>query len=384
MIWYNNHIFNFLKLFRWRVIIMKKIMSVILVLMITAMIFAGCAGSDDKGATPAPTQANTDSETNSSNITKVGLGTLTSIASSKDKTDESGPVGQVDTVMAAVGFDSAGKVVSVTIDNAQTRVNFDTDLKLTSDPDAEYKTKVELGDEYGMKKRSEIGKEWYEQIAELEKWMVGKTVDEIKSMKTVNKDASHPAVPDEQDLTSLVTITVQDYIAVVEEAWNNAVDVAGNATKVGLGQNIAIGKSKGGEGENGPVAQVDTVMAAVGFTADGKIAAAVIDNAQARVSFDKDGKLTSDPNAEYKTKVELGDDYGMKKQSQIGKEWYEQIAELQKWMTGKTIDEVKSMKTVEKDASHPAVPDEPELSSQVTISVQDYIAAVAEAFDKAK
>jgi len=160
------------------------------------------------------------------------------------------------------------------------------------------------------------------------------------------------------------------------------------ATHIGadgfMGHNITIGKSKGVEGDNGPLAQVDTVMAAVGFTADGKVAAAIIDNAQTRVSFDKDGKLTSDPNAEYKTKVELGDDYGMKKQSQIGKEWYEQIAELEKWMSGKTIDEIKSMKTVEKDASHPAVPDEPELSSQVTISVQDYIAAVAEAFDKAK
>src|SRR5690554_4118281 len=101
---------------------MKKIISVILVLMITAIIFAGCAGSDNQGATPAPTQTNTGSETNEGTITKVGLGTLTSIASSKDKTDEAGPIGQVDTVMAAVGFDSAGKVVSVTIDNAQTRV----------------------------------------------------------------------------------------------------------------------------------------------------------------------------------------------------------------------------------------------------------------------
>jgi len=52
--------------------------------------------------------------------------------------------------------------------------------------------------------------------------MVGRTVNEIKAMKTVEKDASHPAVPDEAELTSLVTISVQDYIAAVAEAYANA------------------------------------------------------------------------------------------------------------------------------------------------------------------
>jgi uncharacterized protein YuzE len=374
---------------------MKKILSFALVLMLMAAMFASCsspgandatpAPTQDTKETPAPTQDNTDTNTDTAadGIVKLGLGHLTSIASSKDAAEDKGPTGQVDTVMAAVGFDKDGKVVSVTIDNAQTKVNFDKDLKLTSDPAAEYKTKVELGDGYGMKARSEIGKEWFEQIAELEKWMVGKTVEEIKAMKTKERDASHPAVPDDPELTSLVTITVQDYIAAVEEAWANAVDVE-NAVKVGLGQNIAIGKSKGADGDNGPMAQVDTVMAAAAFTADGKVAGVIIDNAQTKVNFGTDGKLTSDPKAEFKTKVELGDAYGMKKNSGIGKEWYEQIAELQKWMTGKTVAEVEGMKTKEKDASHPAVPDDPELTSLVTVTVQDYIAAVVEANNNAK
>ncbi len=254
---------------------------------------------------------------------------------------------------------------------------------MTSDPNAEIKTKVELGDDYGMKARSEIGKEWYEQIAELEKWMVGKTVDEIKSMKTKEVDAAHPAVPDDPELTSLVTISIQDYIAVVVEAWEKAIDVE-SADKVGLGVTVSIASSKDADDENGPVAQVDTVMAATAITADGKVAGTVIDNAQTRVSFDKDGKLTSDPSAEFKTKVELGDDYGMKSRSEIGKEWYEQISELGKWMTGKTLDEIKSMKTKEVDAGHPAVPDDPDLTSLVTITVQDYISVVSESFDRSK
>ena len=131
-------------------------------------------------------------------------------------------MGQVDTVMASVGFDKDRKVVSVTIDNAQTKVTFDAALQVTSDIKAEGKTKVELKEEYGMIKASSIGKEWYQQADALGQWMVGKTVDEIKAMKTKNKDASHPAVPDVPELTSSVTVSVQDYIAAVAEGYANA------------------------------------------------------------------------------------------------------------------------------------------------------------------
>ena len=52
-------------------------------------------------------------------------------------------------------------------------------------------------------------------------------------------------------------------------------------------------------------------------------------------------------------------------------------------MTGKTVAEIKALKVKERDASHPQAPDDPELTSLVTITV-DYIAAVAEAFEKAR
>ena len=361
---------------------MKKLLSIILLLALAVGVFAGCTGANNDSPTPTPAQNNGGSG-NAEGIVKLGLGQVVSIASSKSAEGDNGAMAQVDTIVAAVGFDQDGKVASVTIDNAQTRVNYDKDGTMTSDPAAELQTKVELGDAYKMKDNSSIKKEWYEQIAELEKWMLGKSVDEIKNMKTKEIDSGHPAVPDDPELTSLVTISVQDYIAVVAEAWEKAVDVE-SADKVGLGINISIAKSKGADAENGPAAQVDTVMAATAITADGKTAGTIIDNAQTKVTFDKDGKLTSDPAAELKTKVELGDAYEMKGNSSINKEWYEQIAELEKWMTGKTIDEIKDMKTKETDSSHPAVPDDPELTSLVTISVQDYIAAVSESFDLAK
>lgn len=350
---------------------MKRAVAVSLLLALALVTLAGCQSGPS--------------------IAKIGIGHVTSIAKSTDLTVKDGnvipPTAQVDTVIAAVAFDKNGKVVKVTIDTAQVRVNYDKDLKVTSDTKAEGKTKVELGDQYGLGKVSSIKKEWYQQIAELEKWMTGKTIDQIKAMKTKQRDATHPAVPDVPELTSLVTITVQDYIKAVEEAYKNAVEVKGAAT-LGLGHlirtNKSVGYSKTETGETLPMAQADVIMAAVAFDKSGKVVRALIDNAQTRVQYDKEGKVTSDKTAEPKTKKELGDQYGMGKVSSIKKEWYQQIAELEKWMAGKTVDQIKAMKTKQRDAAHPAVPDVPELTSLVTISVEDYIAVVAEASQKAK
>ena len=371
---------------------MKKVLSIVLVLTLALSVLAGCSApaapaEPAKPAEPAAPAAEGGS------IVKLGLGHITTIAKSKDLgKDAEGkevlPLGQVDTVMAAVGFDKDGKVISVTIDNAQTKVTFDAALQVTSDIKAESKTKVELKEEYGMIKASSIGKEWYQQAEALGQWMVGKTVDEIKAMKTKNKDASHPAVPDVPELTSSVTVSVQEYIAAVAEAYETAVDVAGGE-KVGLGHVITTGKSKGlGKDAEGkevlPFAQVDTVMAATAFDKDGKVVGTIIDNAQTKITFDNTGKVTADKAAEYPTKVELKEGYGMIKASSIGKEWYQQADALGQWMVGKTVDEIKAMKTKNKDASHPAVPDVPELTSSVTVSVQEYIAAVAEGYANAK
>lgn len=167
---------------------MKKVLALTLV----AVLLAGCGAAAS---------------------VKTGLGHNISIAKSKDATAEAAGLAQVDTVMAAVTVDSANKILGVTIDTAQTKVNFDATGKLTTDLAAEQKTKVELGDAYGMKKASSIGREWYEQIAELEKWMVGKTVDKITAVK-------EPA--NEADLKSKVTVSIGDYQAAVAEAVKNA------------------------------------------------------------------------------------------------------------------------------------------------------------------
>ncbi|HHY75453.1 MAG TPA: hypothetical protein GX500_01570 [Firmicutes bacterium] len=366
---------------------MRKTVTSLVVLVLMLVMLAGCSGGTQNTEPQTPPASSTPK------VAKIGLGHITTIEKSTDlEVDADGnvkaPVGQVDTVIVAAAFDAEGKVVQVTIDTSQSKVAFDKDLQLTTDITVPGETKTELKDRYGMKRVSSIGKEWYEQAAELEKWMIGKTVDEIKAMKTKQRDESHPAVPDVPELTSLVTITVQDYIAALEEAYKNAVEVPEGGAKFGLGHVVDLASSKGYSNVDGtetlPLAQVNTTIAATLFDKDGKVLRTVIDTCQTKVTFDKDGKVTSDKTAELKSKVELGDGYGMKRASSIGKEWFEQIAELEKWMAGKTVSEIKAMKTKQRDASHPAVPDVPELTSLVTITVQDYLAAVEESYNNAK
>ena len=152
---------------------------------------------------------------------KTGIGVVNSIAKSKDVTADAPGLAQVDTIMAAVTIDGSGKILNVNIDATQTKVNFDATGKITTDLTAALQTKKELGSAYGMKKASGLGRDWHEEIADLEKWMVGKTADQVASMK-VKEVEGKPGVPDETDLTSKVTIAVPDFLLAVDKAIKNA------------------------------------------------------------------------------------------------------------------------------------------------------------------
>ena len=72
---------------------------------------------------------------------------------------------------------------------------------------------------------SPIGKEWYEQIAALEEWMTGKTVEEALALEVYDKDESHTSVPADEDLTSSCTMSVGGYLEALKGAADAAVEV---------------------------------------------------------------------------------------------------------------------------------------------------------------
>ncbi len=359
---------------------MKKLLALILVLSIALFAFVGCAKEQPAPApAPAPSEEPKEEPKNEEPVAegavKTGLAVVTSLGKSKDATADAEGVSQSDSVVVAVTVDNEGKIVKAVIDTAQTKINFSNEGKVTTDLASVFAPKQELKEEYGMAKASSLGKEWYEQANALADYFVGKTVEEIKAIPTTDT-----GVPTDADLVSSVTIKIDGYKEAVEKAVANAQDLGASAEDtLGLGIVTTIAKSKDATADAEGQAQAYSIYTVTTFDAEGKITSNIIDASQATSKFDATGKITSDITAPVKTKVELGDEYGMKKASQIGKEWFEQAAAFSEYVAGKTVEEVKAFATDETGHNTEA-----DLVSSVTVGIDEFKTVIEKAFNTAK
>lgn len=300
---------------------------------------------------------------------KTGLGVVTTIDRSADVGEENG-VAEGYSMIAAVLVDEDGVIADCVIDAVQTPVEFDATGKIVTPLDSEFKTKNELGDEYGMKVASSIGKEWNEQAAFFADYVVGKTIEDVKGIAL---DAE--GVATDEELLAGVTVHISPLIAAIEKAVANAADLgAKEGDTLGLGVMTNIARSTDATAEADGLAQGYSTYAVATKDADGIITSAIIDASQSNITFDTAGKLTVALETVFETKNTIGDDYGMKAASSIGKEWYEQAAAFAAYATGKSIEDVKGVAVNEE-----GVPTAEELTSSVTIHVGDFIAALEKA-----
>ncbi len=353
---------------------MKKKVALLLVLTMVILAMAACGGP--KEATPPATNppASNPPANNppATAAVKTGLAVISSAAKSVDAGEKNGAA-QTDSLAVAVTVDDAGKIVNCVIDQAQTKIEFSKEGKILMPLDTIFVAKQEMGADYGLGKTSSIGKEWNEQATAFSNYVIGKTVDEVKGI-AVNEGG----VPTGEDLKSAVTVHVTDFIEGIEKAVANAQDLGAAAgDKLGLGVVTNIAKSADA-GEKEGVAQAYSYYAAATFDANGVITSSIIDASVTDVNFSTAGKITSDINAELKTKNELGDAYGVKKVSSIGKEWNEQAAAFAKYAVGKTVAEVKGISV------NAGVPAGEDLKSSVTIHVTDFFTVLEKAYNAAK
>ena len=150
------------------------------------------------------------------------------------------------------------------------------------------------------------------------------------------------------------------------------------SVKTGMGVVTSIGSSAE-PGEKDGNAQVDSIVAAVLVGEDGKIVNCKIDTAQTKIAFTATGTIATPLDSVIKSKQEKGPEYGMKGASPIGKEWNEQAEAFAKYVTGKTIDEVKGMALNEE-----GTPTAADIVSSVTIHVTDMLGVVVKAAANAK
>lgn len=305
---------------------------------------------------------------------KLGFSVITGIDKSKDASTDGDGLAQVDSTLVALLLDANNTIVDLYIDDVQTKMPFAATGTLGAGFPSDVKTKMELGTDYGMSKVSKVG-EWDAQIAALRAYMLGKTVAQVQGIAV--DDATHPT---DADLTAGCTMAIGDYIVAVVAAADSAQPVPSAATdKVGIGIVVTTDKSKDvADGKDG-LAQAYGTYAAVTVNEAGVVTAAMIDGTMGNVNFDATGKITSDTTAKIATKQQIGDAYGMRTASPIGKEWYEQANAFAAYVVGKTAAEIDgiALDNAEK-------PTDVDLTASVTISAGAFKAVVLKAIANAQ
>ncbi len=370
---------------------MKKLSALLLSLVLVVVLATGCGKSSETSGdatTPtaeptteatkeeaAPTEAATveatpTEEATTGNPAKTGLAVINDISSSTPATADAEGVNQANSTVVAVLVGQDGKILDCKLDVAQTKITFSTEGKLTTPAETVFKSKQELGAEYGMTKASGIGKEWNEQADAFAAYVIGKTVDEVKGIALNEEGKATDA-----DLTSSVTVHINAFIAAVEKAVANAQDIgATDADKLGLGITTNMEHSKDAAADADGVAQVYSYYIVTTSDADSKITSCLIDAGQSIVNFDTKGQITNDITVAPQTKDELKEAYGMKKASGLGKEWYEEAATFAQYAVGKTVDELKGIAVSEEGS-----PTTADLTSSVTIDITSFVTSIEKA-----
>ena len=349
---------------------MKKALALV---MVTCLAFSlvACGGNTTSSSTPASSTASSSASSSSAGSSststpastgtatgglKTGMAVVSNTSTTNADADGAGKA-QVDSTVAAVLVDSEGKIVDCKLDVAQNKVAVEADGTFATD--TTFKSKQEQGDEYGMKAASPIGKEWFEQADAFAAAVVGKTADEVSGL-----------VAGEADLAATCTIAVDDFIAAVVAAANNAKELgaqAGDTLGLGVTSEMSHSSVLPADNEGEGLAQVDTTYAAVTYNAEGTISSSIIDSTQAKFTVSEEGAVAA-KDAEIVSKQEQGDSYGMKAASPIGKEWLEQADAYAANLVGKTAADVAGLAGGEAD-----------LAATCTISVDSFNEAVTRA-----
>ena len=297
---------------------------------------------------------------------KLGMGVSLSTDSSKDNQ------AQVDATVATVVTDKDGKIVLCRLDVAQSKMDVTGGAV---EADKTFKTKMELGDDYGMVAYGNAIAEWYDQAKAFESYVVGKTAAEVEGIETVVNDTGHNVATDEALLAGC-TMDITAFKAAVVKACS---DEKGASFKAG--KDFTLGVAAITEAaDSTPVGEKDaqvkmyTNYGAAVVDKDGKILAALTDATQPVITADKDGKITG---ADFKgTKRELGADYGMVAYGNAIAEWDAQAKAFADYTVGKTASEVAGLETVVNDSGHNVTTDETLLAS-CTMDISGMMAVIA-------
>ena len=143
---------------------------------------------------------------------RLVLTTLNNFSKSASSSAEEDGLAQLDVNIAVLTM-NGDTITSCILDGLQAGVKFDTDGQITSDLSAAPVTKNALGEAYGMKAYAGSAYEWNEQAAAFAAYVTGKTAQQVAGIAVGQR-----AEPTEADLASTVTISVGDFMGLIEKA----------------------------------------------------------------------------------------------------------------------------------------------------------------------
>ena len=305
---------------------MKKITALLLcaLIAVSSFVLVSCGGGNNEDAK-----------------LKLGLGVYSVAEKATDADGDTNGAGQAVITVAAVLVDADGKIVKCVIDTADNTVAYTSAGKAVANES--FKTKYELGDDYGMKSPYGSEKEWYEHVDAFCALVKGKTVSEVKAYIAEGGNGDVIAAG--------CTIEIADFVYAIEKAVANAKDsnaTANSALKLGV--NTAQ-DTKDATGDATGSNKLTTDIFAAAVDAEGKIVSATNETVEVDFTFDVTGKSTFDKTKAINGKRELGDDYGMKSPYGSAKEWYEHADAFVAACIGKKASEIASIATADIQAA---------------------------------
>ncbi len=357
---------------------MTKRIAVLMTLMMLLSVLAGCAGTTvvvgnctcptegsniavETPATEAP--AATETPVAAEGALKTGLAIVPG-ASTEPKDGNTNIA--YDVTVVAVTVDANGVIQDCIIDSLNPSVTVDAAGAIVSDITAAIATKNELGEAYGMKAYAGSKYEWNEQAAAVAAYAVGKTVEEFQ-----NGAVNESGMAADADLATTATIYIGGYVGAIVAAADNAQELgaqAGDTLKLGIIPSLASSAAATAEKAGNVQLDVDVVA----MTVNGEtITSCYLDAIQAKVSVDNAGVATLPEG--FRTKNQLGEDYGMKAYAGSKYEWNEQAANFASYVTGKTAADVAGIAVAE------GKPADADLAAGVTIAIGGFQSLIAKA-----
>ena len=352
---------------------MRKALAFVLTLAMSASLLVGCTGTivvieNPTGNVESIEVAEiTETTETTEGAVKTGL-SVTAGLSGESATAEANGVITTDISLVAVTVNDSGVIESCAIDAVQGKVSFDQAGQLAGEP-GEILSKNELGDNYGMRVASPIGKEWNEQAAYIAAYAEGKTVEELKT-----KAIDESGVVKDADLASGATIYMGSFIWAIEAAVNNAAHIGAQS-----GDELVLTAISSSNGSTAASAEAEGSASVtsniIAMTTDGNvITSCIIDAVQSQAGFGTDGQLVGEVGGDVLSKAQLGENYGLKAYSGVGKEWNEQTAAFCEYVTGKTVEEAAGIALTETTA-----PADADLAASVSIAVGDFMGLIEKA-----